>query len=135
MGTQCHGRRIRVWRWGQAVDQCVGEEWAKMVQNSAAWRSQLEEMINGKRRKIVDRTCVQIERHRHDLSAHGMCDGGFRLRFSACHDACGKYDWWQMQTELVACECIAGEWWAGAVRYGLRLSPSQWWADAVRSGL
>ena len=76
MGTQCHGRRIRVWICLQAVDQCLGEEWAKMVQNSAAWRSKWEEMINWKKRKMLDRTCVQIERHRHDLSLHMVCVTG-----------------------------------------------------------
>ena len=29
MGTQCHGRRFRVWRWEQAADQRLGVEWVK----------------------------------------------------------------------------------------------------------
>ena len=32
MGTQCHGRRFRVWRWEQAVVQRLGEEWGKTAQ-------------------------------------------------------------------------------------------------------
>ena len=26
VGSQCHGRRVSVWRWEQAVAQCVGTE-------------------------------------------------------------------------------------------------------------
>ena len=29
LGTQCHGRRFRVWRWEQAVAQCVGDMWTE----------------------------------------------------------------------------------------------------------
>ena len=32
-----------------------------VAQNSAVWRSKLEEMLKWKRRKMVDRTCVEIE--------------------------------------------------------------------------
>ena len=32
VGSQCHGRRFMVWRWGQAVAQCVGTEWTKVAQ-------------------------------------------------------------------------------------------------------
>ena len=31
LGSQCHGRRFRVWRWEQAVAQCVGTEWVKVA--------------------------------------------------------------------------------------------------------
>ena len=34
LGTQCHGRRFRVWRWEQAVAQCLGDEWVNTAQNS-----------------------------------------------------------------------------------------------------
>ena len=51
LGTQCHGRRFRVWRWEQPVVHCLGDEWAKLAQNSSVWRSKLEEMINWKKRK------------------------------------------------------------------------------------
>ena len=61
LGTQCHGRRFRVWRWEQAVVQCLGDEWVKVAQNNIVWRSKLEEIINRKKRKMVDRTCVEIE--------------------------------------------------------------------------
>ena len=61
LGTQCHGRRFRVWRWEQALVQCLGDEWVKLAQNSTVWRFKLEEMISWKKCKMVDRTCVEIE--------------------------------------------------------------------------
>ena len=35
LGSQCHGRRFRVWRWEQAVAQCVGTEWSNVAQGRA----------------------------------------------------------------------------------------------------
>ena len=61
METHCHGRRFRVWMWEQAVGQCLGGEWVKLAQNNEMWRSRMEEMIDWKKRKMVDRTCVQIQ--------------------------------------------------------------------------
>ena len=51
LGTQCHGRRFRVWRWEQAVAQWLEDEWVSTGQNSTVWRSKLEEMINWKNQK------------------------------------------------------------------------------------
>ena len=51
LGSQCHGRRFRVWRWEQAVVQCLGYEWVKVAQNSTVWRSKLEEVVNWKKTK------------------------------------------------------------------------------------
>ena len=48
----------------QAVTQCLGCEWVKLAQHNAVWRSMLEEMINGKKKKkqkMVDRISVEIE--------------------------------------------------------------------------
>ena len=36
--TQCHGRRFRVWRWEQAVTQCVWEKWTEKAQKSSMER-------------------------------------------------------------------------------------------------
>ena len=57
LGTQCHGRRFRVWRCKQAVVQCLGDEWVNVAQNNAVWRSKLEEMIIMKKQTIKGRTC------------------------------------------------------------------------------
>ena len=46
-----HGRRFRVWRWEQAVAQCLGYELVNVAKNSAVWRSKLEEMTNWKKTK------------------------------------------------------------------------------------
>ena len=35
LGSQCHGRRFRVWRWQQGVAQCLGYEWVKEAPNIA----------------------------------------------------------------------------------------------------
>ena len=53
LGSQCHGRRFRVWRWEQAVAQCIGCEWVHVDQNSTVWRSKLDEMINWKQHEMV----------------------------------------------------------------------------------
>ena len=45
LGSQCHGRRFRQWRWEQAVAQCVGTEWVKVAQDRAAWRAKMDAMI------------------------------------------------------------------------------------------
>ena len=61
-GHPCHGRRFRVWRWEQAVVQCLGDEWVKVAQNNTVRRSKLEENDKlEKKRKMIDRTCVEIE--------------------------------------------------------------------------
>ena len=39
--------------------QCVGDE--GKAGTKQYWRYKLEEMINWKKRKMVDRTCVEIE--------------------------------------------------------------------------
>ena len=44
-GSQSHGRRFRLWRWEQAVVQCVGTEWVKVAQDRAAWRAKMDAMI------------------------------------------------------------------------------------------
>ena len=48
-------------RWEQALAQCLGYEWVNVAQNSTVWRSKLEEMIIGKKQKMVDRKSVPIE--------------------------------------------------------------------------
>ena len=45
LGTQCRGRRFRVWRWEQAVAQCVGDKWTEKTQKNTGWREKQEEMI------------------------------------------------------------------------------------------
>ena len=39
LGTKCHGRRFRVWRWEQAVAQCIGDSWTEKAQSNAGWRA------------------------------------------------------------------------------------------------
>ena len=48
LGSQCHGRRFRVWRWEQAMAQCLGNKLVNVAQHSIVWRSKLEELINRK---------------------------------------------------------------------------------------
>ena len=61
LGTQSHGRRFRVWRWEQSVAQCLGDDWTEKAQNKNQWRAKLDEMINRKKQKMEDRTCVALE--------------------------------------------------------------------------
>ena len=58
LGTQCHGRRFRVWRWEQAVAQCIGEDWTEKAQNNMGWRAKLTEMIGWREQKMEDKDCI-----------------------------------------------------------------------------
>ena len=57
LGSQCHGRRFRVWRWEQAVAQCVGTEWVNVAQDRVAWRAKVDAMIKWRKQKMADRNC------------------------------------------------------------------------------
>ena len=61
LGTRCHGRRCRVWRWEQAVAQCICEKWTEEAQSNTGWRAKLEEMICWRTQKMEDRNCVAME--------------------------------------------------------------------------
>ena len=60
LGTQCNGRRFRVWRWEQAVAQCIGKNWTEQAQNYTGWRAKQEEMISWIKQKMEDRKCVAM---------------------------------------------------------------------------
>ena len=59
--TQCHGRRFRVWRWEQAVAQCIGDNWTEKAQSNTGWRAKLTEMVGWRKQKMEDRKCVPME--------------------------------------------------------------------------
>jgi hypothetical protein len=45
-GDQCHGRRIRTWRWERPLYKYVsGSSWQDAAQDKLAWQTQLEEMV------------------------------------------------------------------------------------------
>ena len=70
LGTRCHGRRFRVWRWKQAVAQCIGEKWCEEAQSNTGWR--------GKTRgdDILDKT---------EVGGSSMFrDGITRIQFMLC---------------------------------------------------
>ena len=45
LGTQCHGRRFRVWRWEQAVAHCIGDDWTEKAKSNSGWRAKVTVMI------------------------------------------------------------------------------------------
>ena len=52
LGTQCHGRRFRVWRWEQAAAQCIGDDWTVQAQSTTGWRANPGEMIGRRKTKV-----------------------------------------------------------------------------------
>ena len=76
MGSHCYGRRFRVWRWEQAVAQCLGYEWLNVAQNSTEWRSTLEEMINRKKQKWLIARVLKSSDLDMPLLQQGLCVGG-----------------------------------------------------------
>ena len=61
VGTQCHGRRLTVWMWEQAVAQCVGTDLTKVPQDRAEWRSKVNDMTEWKKQKMADRSVIDFE--------------------------------------------------------------------------
>ena len=45
LGSQCHGRRFRVWRWEQAVAHCIGTDCVSVAQDRMVWRAKMDAMI------------------------------------------------------------------------------------------
>ena len=52
LGTQCHGRRFRVWTWELAVAQCFGEKWVEKARSNTGWRAKQEEMTCWIKQKV-----------------------------------------------------------------------------------
>ena len=61
LGSQCHGRRCRVWRWEQAVAQCVGTDWTNVAHDRMGWRTQDECDDEVEKTKMADRIANPIE--------------------------------------------------------------------------
>ena len=61
LGSQCHGRRFRVWRWEEAEAQCVGTEWSNVAQDRLGWRAKMDAMIKWREQKMMDRNTSPIE--------------------------------------------------------------------------
>ena len=61
------GDVFRVWRWEQAVAPCIGDKWVEMALSNTGWREKPEEIIGWIKKKLEDRKCVAMERHRSSL--------------------------------------------------------------------
>ena len=61
LGSQCHGRRFRVWRWEHAVAECVGTDWTNVAQDRMEWRAKMDAMIKWRKQKMADRNASPIE--------------------------------------------------------------------------
>ena len=77
LGSQCHGRRFRVWRWKQAVAQCVATEWVKVALYRAAWRAKMDAMGKWRKQKMANRKC------RYDCPLTASC-------LKQQHDVCAS---------------------------------------------
>ena len=51
LGSQCHGRRCRVWRSEQAVAQCVGTDWTNVAHDRMGWRTKMNAMMKWRKQK------------------------------------------------------------------------------------
>ena len=60
VGSPCHGRRFRVWRWEQAVGHCEGTEWTNVAQDRVVWPSKIVEMVKWKKQKMADRSVIEF---------------------------------------------------------------------------
>ena len=57
LGSQCHGRRFGVWRWEQAVAQCVRIGRTNVAQDRLGWRAGMNAMIRWRKTKDDGSKC------------------------------------------------------------------------------
>ena len=55
------GPRFMVWRWEQAVAQCVGTDWTNVAQDRMGWRAKMDAMIKWRKQNMADRNASPIE--------------------------------------------------------------------------